>query len=35
VLAVAATQAKGITEIRGAKELRVKECDRIAAMAEG
>jgi len=35
VLAVAATQAHGITEIRGAEELRVKECDRIAAMAEG
>lgn len=35
VLAVAATQARGITEIRGAEELRVKECDRIAAMAEG
>jgi 3-phosphoshikimate 1-carboxyvinyltransferase len=35
VLAVAATQADGITEIRGAEELRVKECDRISAMAEG
>lgn len=35
VLAVAATQAEGTTEIRGAGELRVKECDRIAAVAEG
>jgi 3-phosphoshikimate 1-carboxyvinyltransferase len=35
ILAVAATQARGVTEIRGAEELRVKECDRIAAMAEG
>jgi len=33
VLAVAATQAEGITEIRGARELRVKESDRIHAMA--
>ncbi|MBL7979725.1 MAG: 3-phosphoshikimate 1-carboxyvinyltransferase [Bacteroidetes Order II. Incertae sedis bacterium] len=32
ILAVAATQAEGITEIRGAEELRVKETDRIAAM---
>lgn len=30
VLAVVATQAEGITEIRGAAELRVKETDRIA-----
>lgn len=35
VLAVAASQARGITEIRGAAELRVKECDRITAMTEG
>lgn len=35
VLAVLATQAEGTTEIRGASELRVKESDRIAAMAEG
>jgi len=35
VLAVAATQAKGKTEIRGARELRYKECDRIRGMAEG
>ncbi|MEE2877221.1 MAG: 3-phosphoshikimate 1-carboxyvinyltransferase [Candidatus Neomarinimicrobiota bacterium] len=32
VLAVAATQAKGITEVRGAGELRYKECDRINAI---
>jgi 3-phosphoshikimate 1-carboxyvinyltransferase len=30
VLAVAATQAEGVTEVRGAGELRVKETDRIA-----
>lgn len=35
ILAVAAVQAEGVTEIRGAGELRVKECDRISAMAEG
>lgn len=35
LLAVAATQAEGVTEVRGAEELRVKECDRIAAVAEG
>jgi len=35
VLAVAATQAEGTTIVRGAAELRVKECDRIRAMAEG
>lgn len=29
VLAVAATQARGVTTVRGAKELRVKETDRI------
>jgi 3-phosphoshikimate 1-carboxyvinyltransferase len=33
VLAVAATQAHGRTTIRGAAELRLKESDRIAAMA--
>jgi 3-phosphoshikimate 1-carboxyvinyltransferase len=32
VLVVAATQAKGKTVVRGARELRVKESDRIAAM---
>lgn len=35
ILAVAATQAHGITEIQGAAELRVKESDRLAAMANG
>jgi 3-phosphoshikimate 1-carboxyvinyltransferase len=33
VIAVAATQAEGLTEIRGAKELRVKESDRIATVS--
>lgn len=33
VLCVAATQATGITAIRGAEELRIKESDRIKAMA--
>ena len=33
-LAVAATQACGRTEVRGAAELRLKETDRIEAMAE-
>jgi len=32
-LAVAATQANGVTEVRDAAELRVKETDRIAVMA--
>jgi len=35
ILAVAASQAEGTTIIRDAKELRVKETDRIKAMAEG
>lgn len=35
VLAVLATQAEGETVITGAGELRVKECDRLAAMARG
>ncbi len=35
ILAVLATQAKGTTVISGAKELRVKECDRISAMVQG
>jgi len=35
VLAIAAAFAEGRTEMRGAEELRVKESDRIAAMAEG
>lgn len=33
VLAVAATQAEGVTEIHGAQELRVKESDRLALIA--
>lgn len=33
ILAVLATQAEGVTEIRGAEELRVKESDRIEAVA--
>jgi 3-phosphoshikimate 1-carboxyvinyltransferase len=35
VLAVLATQAEGVTEIRDAAELRVKESDRIAELAAG
>lgn len=35
VLFIAAAAASGITVIRGAAELRVKESDRIAVMAEG
>jgi 3-phosphoshikimate 1-carboxyvinyltransferase len=35
VLAVAATQAKGVSRIDGARELRFKETDRIRAMTEG
>lgn len=35
VLAVAATQAKGVSRIEGARELRYKETDRIRAMTEG
>jgi len=35
VLAVAAALARGMTVISGAKELRYKESDRIAAMSEG
>lgn len=35
VLAVAATQLAGASRIAGASELRVKESDRIATMAEG
>ncbi len=34
LLAVIATQARGETEVRGAAELRVKECDRITAICE-
>ena len=32
IIAILATQAKGKTEVRGAEELRVKECDRIHAI---
>jgi 3-phosphoshikimate 1-carboxyvinyltransferase len=35
VLAVVATQLQGTSVIAGAAELRVKESDRVAAMAEG
>jgi 3-phosphoshikimate 1-carboxyvinyltransferase len=35
VLAVLATQCEGVTEIRGAGEMRVKESDRIEQMAAG
>ncbi len=35
ILMVVASNAKGITRIRGAGELRVKESDRIAVMAKG
>ncbi|MBS1704927.1 MAG: 3-phosphoshikimate 1-carboxyvinyltransferase [Armatimonadetes bacterium] len=35
VLAVMATQCQGVTEIRDAKEMRVKETDRIAVVCEG
>ena len=35
ILAVAATQLPGVSRITGARELRIKESDRIAAMAEG
>lgn len=35
ILAIAAACAKGITRIRGASELRHKETDRIAAIAQG
>jgi 3-phosphoshikimate 1-carboxyvinyltransferase len=33
ILAVGATRARGVTKISGARELRVKECDRIRALA--
>jgi 3-phosphoshikimate 1-carboxyvinyltransferase len=33
ILAVAATQAEGVTEVRDAAELRIKEVDRIALLA--
>ena len=34
IIAILATQAKGETEVRGAEELRVKECDRIHAVCK-
>jgi 3-phosphoshikimate 1-carboxyvinyltransferase len=34
-LAMAAAQASGVTRIEGAEELRVKETDRLAALADG
>ena len=35
ILAVAASFAEGLTRMRGLKELRVKESDRLAAVADG
>jgi len=35
IIMVLATQARGVTRIRGAEELRVKESDRLAVMARG
>ena len=35
VLCIAAACARGVTRVRGAAELRVKESDRLEAMAEG
>ncbi|MGB1859648.1 MAG: 3-phosphoshikimate 1-carboxyvinyltransferase [Arenicellales bacterium] len=35
VLAIAAAAASGVTRVRGARELRVKESDRIAAVVQG
>jgi len=35
VLFIAAAAADGVTELTGAEELRVKETDRLAVMAEG
>jgi 3-phosphoshikimate 1-carboxyvinyltransferase len=34
ILALAATQAEGVTRVRGAEELRVKETDRIATLVD-
>jgi len=34
IIAILATQAQGKTEVSGAKELRVKECDRIHAICK-
>jgi 3-phosphoshikimate 1-carboxyvinyltransferase len=35
ILAIAATQAEGVTRMHGVSELRVKETDRIAVVADG
>ena len=35
ILAIAATQAEGVTRMLGVEELRVKETDRIAVVADG
>jgi 3-phosphoshikimate 1-carboxyvinyltransferase len=35
IIMILATQAQGITRVRGAEELRVKESDRLAVMARG
>lgn len=35
LLGVLGTQAEGVTEVRGARELRVKESDRVAALVAG
>jgi 3-phosphoshikimate 1-carboxyvinyltransferase len=35
LIALLATQAEGVTEVRGAEELRVKESDRIAGIVAG
>ena len=34
IIAILATQAEGKMEIRGAEELRIKECDRIHAICK-
>ena len=34
IIAILATQSRGITEVRGAEELRIKECDRIHAICK-
>ena len=34
IIAILATQARGKTEVRGAEELRIKECDRIHAVCK-
>ncbi len=34
IISILGTQAQGVTEVRGAEELRVKECDRIHAICK-